>query len=428
MATKRAKIADLTPDVKNANRGTQRGNALLETSLQRLGAGRSILLDKHGRIIAGNKTAEKAGEIGLEDVLIVQTDGTRLVAVQRTDLDLETDERARQLAFADNRVTEVDLDFDPAALAASIDEGVDLSDFWREEEIEALLAAVQPAAPVNTEDDALPDNVPTRVQPGEIWQCGKHRVMCGDSKDAGAVALLMNGMTVPLIVTSPPYNQGIDQFHPSGMHKEGDWVSKVERLAYDDSKPEEEYQTEQRAFLSAWHNLLNDNGSVFYNHKNRYREKQVVSPLAWLPGPFKLRQEIIWRRPGSVTQNARMFPPCDERIYWLYKGDDFYFDDSTEIKTWSSVWDISPETNKKHAVAFPLELPMRPIRACSHAGDIIFDPFLGSGTTLIAAERTGRVCYGMEISAHYCDVILARWEAETGREAVRVEEGAPCGT
>jgi DNA modification methylase len=125
---------------------------------------------------------------------------------------------------------------------------------------------------------------------------------------------------VGLIVTSPPYNQGIEKFKPSGMHREGDWVSKVGRLAYSDSMPEQKYQEWQKSLLDIWHSIIRDGGSVFYNHKNRYREKRVVSPFEWLPGKFNLRQEIIWRRPGSVTQNARMFLPCDERVFWLYKG------------------------------------------------------------------------------------------------------------
>lgn len=92
------KLADLTPDAKNANRGTERGGQMVEDSLRTYGAGRSILIDKHGVIIAGNKTAEHAGSIGFEDVIIVPTDGTKLVAVQRTDLDLATDQAAKELA------------------------------------------------------------------------------------------------------------------------------------------------------------------------------------------------------------------------------------------------------------------------------------------------------------------------------------------
>jgi DNA modification methylase len=118
-----------------------------------------------------------------------------------------------------------------------------------------------------------------------------------------------------------------------------------------------------------------------------------------------------------------MFLPCDERIYWLYKGDDFTFADTTEIKTWSSVWDITPGGDRDHAVAFPTELPMRCIRAASLPDDVVFDPFVGSGTTIVAAEMTGRACHAIEISPAYCDVTVQRWQAFTGLQATRESDG-----
>jgi len=137
------KVSDLTPDVKNANKGTERGEAILEHSLQQYGAGRSILLDREGRIIAGNKTAGKAGEIGIEDVIVVKTDGNTLVAVQRTDLDLD-EPRARELAFADNRAGEVDLAWDHGALLEAMnDDSISLDALWTDEEMQTLLEQTQ---------------------------------------------------------------------------------------------------------------------------------------------------------------------------------------------------------------------------------------------------------------------------------------------
>ncbi len=138
--TRDTKINELLPDQHNANKGTERGRYMLEESLRKYGAGRSILVDKHGRVIAGNKTLELAGSIGLDDVIMVPTDGTKIVAVQRTDLDLDTDPRARELAYADNRVSEVDLAFDAEVLAADLNAGIDLSTFWRDEEIDDAIA------------------------------------------------------------------------------------------------------------------------------------------------------------------------------------------------------------------------------------------------------------------------------------------------
>ncbi len=121
---KKVKLSELTPDNLNANKGTQRGAGMLEKSLRDYGAGRSVLVDKAGRIIAGNKTIEAAGAIGLDDAIVVETDGTQIIVVKRTDLDLDSPQ-GRGLAIADNRVAEVGLEWDMEALE-KIGEELDL--------------------------------------------------------------------------------------------------------------------------------------------------------------------------------------------------------------------------------------------------------------------------------------------------------------
>jgi len=131
------KISDLIFDEHNANCGTERGQALLETSLQKYGAGRSILIDKNKRIISGNKTVEMAGQIGIEDVIIVPSDGKKIIAVQRNDLDLETDKEARELAYADNRVGELDLSWNFERIQEDMDL-LDIKNMFNEFDIKAL--------------------------------------------------------------------------------------------------------------------------------------------------------------------------------------------------------------------------------------------------------------------------------------------------
>lgn len=142
---KRAKLDTLTPDHANANKGTERGRYALEASLRQYGAGRSILLDKNGRIIAGNKTVETAADVGLDDVLIVETDGKQIVAVQRTDLDIDS-EAGRGLAYADNRVGQLSLDWDAEQVLADLNAGVDLSALWRQDELDEMIASINGAA------------------------------------------------------------------------------------------------------------------------------------------------------------------------------------------------------------------------------------------------------------------------------------------
>lgn len=132
------KLKDLQPDKRNANKGTERGSQMVEESLRSYGAGRSVLIDKHGNIIAGNKTIEGAASIGLEDVIVVPTDGTKIVAVQRTDLDLTKDKAAKELAIADNRAGQVSLNWDADVLKDLAAEDVSLAKFWTSTELEAF--------------------------------------------------------------------------------------------------------------------------------------------------------------------------------------------------------------------------------------------------------------------------------------------------
>lgn len=137
------RLKELKPDPKNVNLGTERGQQLLESSLRKYGAGRSILVDRNNVIIAGNKTFNEAGQIGIERVRVIETDGTELVAVKRTDLDLKRDKSARELAVADNRVSEVDLCWDTSALKAL---DIDLSLLWTTNELEVLFADFKPVS------------------------------------------------------------------------------------------------------------------------------------------------------------------------------------------------------------------------------------------------------------------------------------------
>lgn len=247
------------------------------------------------------------------------------------------------------------------------------------------------------------------VERGQVWVVGEHRIMCGDATDAGDVERLMGGENPRLMVTSPPYNQNIDTFRPSGMQREQ--PAFVERMAsaYQDSIPENDYRTGQIEMLELWARCLAPDGSIFYNHKIRYREKCAISPIEWLAQlSFPIRQEIIWDRGSSITMNARMFIPADERIYWLRVGDNFVFNDEIDIKAWSSVWRISAKNEVSISAAFALEIPTRCIRAVSEVEDAVCDPYLGTGTTLVACEQLGRRGFGMEIEPKYVAVSLER--------------------
>ena len=206
------RLTDLILDDRNANRGTSRGQQLLGESLKTNGAGRSVLTDRDGRVIAGNKTVAQAKALGLP-IQIVPSDGRTLIVVQRDDLDLHADPRARALAIADNRIAELDLDWDPEVLAQFRTEGLDLGAFWTDQEWAQL---VVPTGPVDPAEDHVLAPGPTAITRGDLFTLDRHRLLCGDATDPGDVARLLGDVVPAVMTTDPPY--GVE-YDPSWRHR-----------------------------------------------------------------------------------------------------------------------------------------------------------------------------------------------------------------
>ena len=210
------KSDDLIPDDRNPNAGTERGMGAVEKSLEQYGAGRSILVDAKGRVIAGNKTLQAAADKGF-GVDVVQTTGDRLVVVQRTDLDLDDPKgAARALSVADNRAGQLGLEWDAAEMAALTADGMDVSGFFSEGEMAELLKGIEP--PKGTDVDAEPkiDRAEELAQQwgvktGQLWQLGKHRIICGDSTDSAVIERVMQGDRPQMVFTDPPYGVAIGE-------------------------------------------------------------------------------------------------------------------------------------------------------------------------------------------------------------------------
>ena len=211
------------------------------------------------------------------------------------------------------------------------------------------------------------------------------------------------------VVTSPPYNQNIDSFKPSGMHKESRWVTKISS-GYFDSMNENDYQKWQTELLDMIYINSSKTASVFYNHKMRWRKGIIIDPKLWIAKTnWRLRQELVWARNGSTTMNARMFAPNDERIYWLSKDDHKW---NQECVSFMSVWQIPSRADAAHACSYPIELPRRCIVATTDIDDLVMDPFMGGGTTGVAAIRTCRRFVGIEIDPKYFDLACKRISRE----------------
>ena len=262
---------------------------------------------------------------------------------------------------------------------------------------------------------------PAGVRPGDLWQLGQHRLLCADCTDPGAVARLMRGQRAALTVTSPPYNVGGRNGFPAGS---GLGASKYS--AHPDALPAPEYlrllarSTENALAVSEVVivnlQMLAANKVTVVEYLHRFRER-LIDVMVWDKGSaqpvmarnvlnarFEFLLFLTLRR--SKGRTPRTIPTAD------FRG------------TVANVYQGPPQRNnpyfRTHAATFPPHLPEWLMETFDVSRGAVLDPFLGTGTTLMAAERSGRACYGMEIEPAYCDIAISRWEQVSGRQARRL--------
>lgn len=398
-------IAQLVLDGSNANKGTKRGRELLEESLERYGAGRSVVVDRYHRVIAGNKTVEAARAAGMESITVIETDGSSLVAVRRGDLDLKKDKRARELAIADNRVGELDLEWNPEVLA-TLD--VDLKQFWNENELNTLLKGFRntdPGVPEPKLDQAAELQKKWKTARGQIWEIGGHRLMCGDSTKGSDVAALMDGNTAKLCATDPPYLVSYDaKNHPSKDFSDGknkDWKGR-----YADKQKTEPLGPFYEAFLRQALSVCEANAAVYVWHAS---QRQIEVEKAMPDCGILVHQQIIWVKNKPVLTHS-FYMWQHEPCFFGWKQGNKPKRNPGDFPT--TVWQIDvpirPGVESRHPTEKPLQLFMTPILLHTQSGDVCYEPFSGSGTHLCAAENTGRRCFAMEIEPAFVAVALER--------------------
>lgn len=406
---RRFALADLKPDPQNANRGTDRGRAALAESLRAYGPGRAVLIDRKGRIIAGNKTVEQAKALHIP-LRVVKTDGRHLIAVQRDDLDLATDVRAKALAIADNRVGELDLEWDLDMLKQLHDDGLDLSAFWTEAEFAELFA--DPHAGL-TDENAVVEPGPTDIVPGDFFVLGRHRLLCGDATSAGDVTRLLDGLTPLLMTTDPPYGVSYD---PAWRHR----VNPTQRTAVG------RVMNDERAnWTAAWHLFP---GTIAYVWHAALKAPAVAADLE--TAGFKIRSQIIWQKQHFALSRGD-YHWAHEPAWYAVRGKGRWCGDRRQSTVWETP-NLNPMGGSRvadnavtgHGTQKPVRLFELPMLNHTFATDAVYDPFCGSGTAIIAAEKLGRACLAMEIDPKYVQVAVTRWEAFTGHKAVRHSNGS----
>lgn len=218
---------------------------------------------------------------------------------------------------------------------------------------------------------------------------------------------LLPDKSIDIIITSPPYNKaglnGVAKEHPKDNWKRtivygGDMSI--------DCKPEDEYQRWQIDFLNECERVLKDNGSLFYNHKNRIHKGFIVSPYEWiLKSRMRVRQEITWNRGSSNNLAPYRYIPSNEIIFWLTKSKRVSFTRPVGLENKMETWNIGFKRNTEHPAPFPLEIPDTILACIPNDGDkIVLDPFMGSGTVAISAIKHGFHWLGFELLGEYVDM------------------------
>lgn len=423
MKIENKKIEELIPYEKNPRKND---NAVeyVANSIREFGFKVPIVIDKNNVIVAGHTRYKASKFLGLTEIPCIVAD----------DL---TDEQIKAFRLADNKVSEQS-EWDFELLEGELGDifNINMSDYgfdlgFEEEETEI-------------EEVDVPEIIEeTKTKPGYIYQLGEHRLMCGDSTKLENIKELLDGNTMDLIMTDPPYNVNYGSINESGYGKERHNSRPIEN---DDMSEEDFYQFLLSVFTNAIEGLKP--GGAFYVW---YASKSVVNfQKALEDAGFLVKQELIWNK-NAFTLGRQDYQwkhePC---LYGWKEGAGHYFTkDRTQTTVIEDTIDLEkmkkedmkkmlqeileskvpttiinenkPTVNDLHPTMKPIKLLAKLIKNSSLPKENVIDLFGGSGSTLIACEQLNRKCFMMEYDAHYVDVIVRRWEDFTGQKAILIK-------
>jgi DNA modification methylase len=433
MKTTDRKLADITPYEQNPRKNDSAVDAVAK-SIAEFGFRQPIVVDGDGVIIAGHTRYKAAMQLGLDTVPVHVAE----------DL---TPEQARALRLADNRTASLsDWDYDllPLELSALKDADFDLRLLgWGDDDLSALLA------PAGNQGLADPDDVPeppaeATTRPGDLWILGNHRLLCGDSSNPEHLDLLLDGQTIHLANTDPPYNvkveprsnNAIASSGKSRKHHQSLDVARhptKEKATHKQMRPkdrqlENDFVTEEEfdKLLLAWFGNIArvlEPGRGFYIWGGYANCANY--PPALKACQFYFSQAIIWIKKHPVMTRKDFMGNHEWCFYGWKEGAAHYF--APGVHNATDTWEVKKVNPQSmvHLTEKPVELAKLAIEYSTRPGERVLDLFGGSGSTLIGCEITGRRGYLMEIDQWYCDVIVQRYEQFTGKKAERVEVTVP---
>jgi DNA modification methylase len=382
---------DLIPYARNARTHSDAQVADIAASMREFGWTNPILVDGDNGVIAGHGRLLAARKLGMANVPVIELAG--LSAAQK-----------RAYVIADNRLA-MNADWDAELLALEFgdlqDLGFDLSlTGFGEEEINSLMNRGTPGL---TDPDDVPDvpEVATSRQ-GDLWLLGQHRLLCGDSTDREAVERMLGGVRPNLMVTDPPY----------GVDYDPEWRLRAGVAARGELATGKVLNDDRADWREAWALF---GGDVAYVWHAGLHAGTVADSLA--AAGFRLRSQIIWDK-GQLVLSRGDYHWQHEPCWYAVResGTGHWAGDRRQTTVWQIPKPARNETG--HSTQKPVECMRRPMENNSSPGQAIYEPFCGSGTTIVAAEMSGRSCHAIELNPAYVDMAILRWQAFTGGAAI----------
>lgn len=368
-------------------RNNQAAIASVTQSIKAYGFQQPIVVDKAHTVIAGHTRLQAAQQLGLKEIPVMIADHL-------------SEQQAKAYRIADNRTHEFS-EWDSTLLNIELEGLGELYTGFDPFDLDTDILGDEDDCP-EPDDEAAPVS-----QSGTLWHLGKHRLLCGDSTNPSHVKQLLAGQTPHLMVTDPPY----------GVNYDANWRNEAARTSE---------ALGNRVGAGAIGVVSNDHqadwskawalfpGDVAYVWHAGALGHIVATSL--LQAGFDIRAQIIWAKNHFAISRGNYHWQHEPCYYVVKQGAPSHFiGDRKQTTLWAIDKPLASETG--HSTQKPVACMQKPIENNSLAGAIVYDPFLGSGTTMIAAENTGRVCYGIELDPAYCDVSVKRWEAYTGKQA-----------
>lgn len=394
-------VERLIPYARNPRRNDGAVDATA-ASIKEFGFRQPIVVDEEMVILVGHTRTKAAQKLGLSQVPVHVATGL-------------TEAQKKAYRIADNRTGEI-AEWDNDLLALEL-EDLRMADFdlgtlaFDAAEVDELLAGLDATPEGQTDDDETPDvQVAVKTQPGDVWLLGKHRVMCGDSTNLQHAQSLMGGGMADLLVTDPPYNVAYEGGTKDKLTIQNDAMSDTDFRQF-----LRDCYTTADAFMRP--------GAVFYiwhADSEGLNFRAAAAEVGWT-----VRQCLVWNKNSLVLGRQDYHWKHEPCLYGWKDGAAHYFGSD---RAQTTVLDFArPNRNGEHPTMKPVDLIQYQVENSSRAGDTVLDLFGGSGTTLIACEKTGRINRSMELDPKYCDVIVRRWQQYTGKSAVHAETGQEFG-